>query len=62
MDFFRSIRGVQLAETLIRELPKLVKELKRLNDLKEAEQAPKPLKLGNEKIIVEMGKKENGSM
>jgi hypothetical protein len=36
-DFFRSIRGVQLAETIIRELPKLVKELKRCNDLKEQE-------------------------
>jgi hypothetical protein len=54
MDFFRSIRGVQFAETIIRELPKLVKELKRANDLKEAEQAPKPLKLGNEKIEIEI--------
>lgn len=37
MDFFQSIRGVQFAEIIIRELPKLVKELKRANDLKELE-------------------------
>ena len=36
-DFFRSIRGVQFAEIIIRELPKLVNELKRANDLKEKE-------------------------
>jgi hypothetical protein len=41
MDFFRSIRGVQFAETIIRELPKLVKELKRMNDLKEQKQGEK---------------------
>lgn len=37
MDFFQSIRGVQFAEIVIRELPKLVKEIKRMNDLKEQE-------------------------
>lgn len=37
MDFFQSIRGVQFAEIIIRELPKLVKEIKRMNDLKEQE-------------------------
>jgi hypothetical protein len=36
-DFFRTIRGVNLAEIIIRELPKLTKELKRMNDLKEKE-------------------------
>lgn len=36
-DFFRSIRGVQFTEIIIRELPKLVKEIKRANDLKEEE-------------------------
>jgi hypothetical protein len=36
-NFFSSIRGVQFVEIIIRELPKLVKELKRANDLKEAE-------------------------
>jgi hypothetical protein len=37
MDFWSTVRGVHLAEIVTRELPKLVKELKRANDLKEKE-------------------------
>ena len=36
-DFFKTIRGVNLAEILIREIPKIAFELKRMNDLKEQE-------------------------
>lgn len=39
MIFWDTVRGHQLTDTLIRELPKLQKELKRANDLKEKELA-----------------------
>lgn len=45
MDFFQTVRGSHLADMVIRELPQLVKELKRMNDLKEKELELK----GNEK-------------
>jgi hypothetical protein len=41
MDFFRTIRGVNLAEVFIREIPKIAIELKRMNDLKEKEMKEK---------------------
>jgi hypothetical protein len=37
MNFFDTVRGHNLADTLIRELPQIRKELKRQNDLKEKE-------------------------
>jgi hypothetical protein len=46
LTFWDTVRGVRLADMLQRELPRLTEELKRANDLKEAE-----LKLIKEKEL-----------